>query len=283
MSPTPPRLSAQLIIAGILVMLAMLGLLLCWPTAAVPTPNHGGTTGEPVLPAPMVPTPPPPMTPRSQVIPADLARAVAAVGAFDDGRRATVDDLPETVRLLIDQARQLLAASPRQAAPGLPLRLPDGSEMRIEPDPVRPGDPYPAPTISAGSPADRERARAVDGRLVARTFSTTGKLPVPIRGDVVKEILEPDAWIAVPYNPALVAGQPFALTNRSLGEYVLRLEADDYGSVRLNGGLVVPGRYYHVNGTMTVTSDVPVGVVIRPLGVVPSYYERPLRPPSANG
>jgi hypothetical protein len=100
---------------------------------------------------------------------------------------------------------------------------------------------------------------------------------------VVKEILEPDAWFSVPYDPALTKGQALELTNRSLGEYALRLEASDYGSVRLNGGLVVPGRYYYVNGTMTVTSDVPVGVVVRPLGVLPSYFATPVTPPSANG
>lgn len=106
---------------------------------------------------------------------------------------------------------------------------------------------------------------------------------MPMRGDRVKEILEPDAWIAVPYNPALVAGEPLEITNRSLGQYVLRLDADDYGSVRLNGGLVVPGRFYLMDGTMTISGDVPVGVTIRPLGVVHGYYDQPVRPPSANG
>lgn len=155
--------------------------------------------------------------------------------------------------------------------------------MRVAPDPVPRGDQVTAPIIPAGSPADRERARAVNGRLVARTFSDTGRMPVPTRGDRVKEILEPDAWIAVPYNPALVAGEPLELTNRSLGQYVLMLDAEDYGSVRLNGGLVVPGRYYLMDGTMTISGDVPVGVMIRPLGVVHGYYDQPVRPPSANG
>jgi hypothetical protein len=100
---------------------------------------------------------------------------------------------------------------------------------------------------------------------------------------LTKEILEPDAWMAVPYEPARVAGEALSVTNRSLGDYVLSLEADDYGSVRLNGGLVVPGRFYLMQGTMTISSDVPVGVVIRPLGVVHGYYEQPVRLPSANG
>jgi len=217
-----------------------------------------------------------------QIISPDLARAVAAVGAFDDGRRDSLEDLREAVRALRDHARVLLATTPRQAAPGLPLRLPDGTELQITPDLQRPGEQTAQPTIP-GSPADRERARAVDGRLVARTFNTADKLPIPIRGDTVKEILEPDAWIAVPYNPALTNGQALEITNRSLGQYVLMLDAEDYGSVRLNGGLVVPGRYYLMDGTMTISGDVPVGVMIRPLGVVHGYYDQPVRPPSANG
>jgi hypothetical protein len=123
----------------------------------------------------------------------------------------------------------------------------------------------------------------VDGRLVARSFATTGKAPVPSRGDLVKEILEPDAWMAVPYDPARAAGQPLELTNRSLGDYVIGIEAEDYGSVRLNGGLVVPGRFYLMQGTMIISGGTPFGVVIRPLGVVHSYHDQPVRPPSANG
>ncbi len=118
---------------------------------------------------------------------------------------------------------------------------------------------------------------------MARTYASGRKAPAPTRGDHVKELLEPDAWIAVPYDPVLVQGQPLELTNRSLGDYVLRVDAEDFGSVRLNGGLVVPGRYYRVEGTMTVTSDAPVGVIIRPLGVVHGYFDHPVRPPSANG
>ncbi len=164
--------------------------------------------------------------------------------------------------------------------------LPDGTVVSLEPDPPAktPGSVVPPPRPDAAlSPADRERARAVDGRLVARSLTSTGKAPIPSRGDRVKEILEPDAWMAVPYNPALVTGEPLELTNRSLGEYVLRIDAADYGSVRLNGGLVVPGRFYLMQGTMTISGDVPVGVMIRPLGVVHGYYDQPVRPPSANG
>ena len=226
------------------------------------------------------------MPPRPQVISATLARAVAAVGAYLDGRRSEVDDLPDDQRAQVDLARVMLAAVPRRSAPGLPMVLPDGTVAGLAPDPVPRDDPATIPTPSLpGEPtlAEREHARAVDGRLIARTLTATGKAPPPARGDHVKEILEPDAWMAVPYNSALVSGEPLTITNRSLGQYVLRIDADDYGSVRLNGGLVVPGRFYLMDGTMTISGDLPLGVTIRPLGVVHGYYDQPVRPPSANG
>lgn len=285
MSPLPQRPKYWLF--GVAV-IAAITLAMLWAVFV----SHGmDEVAKVTEPTPEVPQLPPlmppekaaPLTPRPQTIAPQLAQAVAAVGAYDDGRRATLDDVSEPIRALFDQARLLLASTPRLSAPGLPMRLPDGREMRLAPDPPRPdGSATPTPP-PPGSPADRERARAVDGQLIARSRSVDGKLPAPTRGDVVKEILEPDAWFSVPYDPALTKGQALELTNRSLGEYALRLEAADYGSVRLNGGLVVPGRYYYVNGTMTVTSDVPVGVVVRPLGVVPSYFETPVKPPSANG
>lgn len=225
------------------------------------------------------------IAPRTDPHTSAFARALAAVGAYDDGRRASLDDLPTELQAVIEPARALLKTTPRIAAPGLPMVLRDGTVAGIAPDPT-PRSPIAAPETWADAtptPAERERARAVDGRLVARSLTTAGKAPPPTRGDRVKEILEPDAWMAVPYDPSLTAGEPLVLNNRSLGDYVLRLDADDYGSVRLNGGLVVPGRFYLMQGTMTISGDVPVGVVIRPLGVVHGYYEQPVRLPSANG
>lgn len=243
---------------------------------------------EPVRPTmgtAMVPIRPKPLTARPQIISNTVARVVAAVGAYDDGRRETLDDLTSEERALIDLVRPWLAATTSRPAPGLPMMMPDGTVAGMAPDPTprRTANAVTVDVTDPASPVGREHARAIDGRLVARTLSSGDKAPTPTRGDRVKEILEPDAWIAVPYDPARVAGEPLEITNRSLGHYVLRLDADDYGSVRLNGGLVVPGRYYLMDGTMTISGDVPVGVTIRPLGVVHGYFDQPVRPPSANG
>lgn len=209
-----------------------------------------------------------------------LARAVAAVGAFDDGRRDSLNDLAPEEAAQIDQARLLLAAQPRRPAPGLPFRLPGGGTMQMPADVIAGRDAKP---LNELPPAIDTGARIVDGALVPRRFTANGKLPVPISGDRLKDLTEPDAWIAVPYNPALVGGEPLQITNRSGSDYAVSLEADDFGGVRLNGGLVVPGRFYRLDGTITVTATVPVGVIIRPIGVLHGVYDQPVRPPSANG
>lgn len=275
-----------MLVAGLMAIVLVLGWW--WRVSDPATDSVQHSAKEPTLGDAQPREKPPaiPATLSSQSL--TLARAVAAVGAYDDGRRATLDDLPAEVQALIEPARLLLGATPRLAAPALPMVLPDGTVTGVgaDPTPRRPAETAEPvhPTDGVPTLAERERARAVDGRLVARSLSTTaGKAPPPTRGDRVKEILEPDAWMAVPYDPARVAGEPLVITNRSLGEYVLRLDAGDYGRVRLNGGLVVPGRFYLMEGTMTIHSDVPVGVIIRPLGVVHGYYEQPVRPPSANG
>jgi hypothetical protein len=232
--------------------------------ATLPPASATGAAGLPARRVPMSPA---------------LARAVAAIGAFSDGRRETLADLDAEAQRLIDEAHLLLASVPRRQAPGLPLRLPNGGSLRMPSD-VASGvllaDPMLAPALDTG-------ARIVDGALVPRRLDADGRAPVPITGDRGKHLVEPDAWIAIPYDPALVAGEPLLITNRSGGRYAVSLEADDFSSVRLDGGLVVPGRFYLIEGTVVIEGAVPIGITIRPLGVLHGVYDRPLRPPSANG
>lgn len=209
-----------------------------------------------------------------------LARAVAAVGAFEDGTRESLAELDADAVSFIDQARLFLALVPRRSAPGLPMRLPGGATMRMPPDRTL-GRELLIP--SAGKPIEDQKAHIVDGMLVPRRFTVDGKLPIPITGDLIKDLVEADAWIAIPYRPEAVAGETLHITNHSGGQYAVSLEADDYGTVRLNSGLVVPGRFYLIDGTMIIRAAVPIGVIIRPIGVLHGLYEHPVRPPSANG
>lgn len=211
-----------------------------------------------------------------------LARAVAAVGQVDDGRRADLASLDENAAALVDQARALLGTVRRRQSAGLPMRFANGSVMRAAPDRI--GDAAARPASDQGDlPPSGPAPEVVDGHLVPRSVDVRGRMPAPMRGDLDKTLVVADAWVAIPYDPTQVAGRPLTITNRSDGRYALSLETDDAGSVRLNGGLIVPGRYYLLDGTLRIESVVPVGVHVRPLHALPGYYEQPLLPPNANG
>jgi hypothetical protein len=53
--------------------------------------------------------------------------------------------------------------------------------------------------------------------------------------------------------------------------------------VRLNGGMVVPGRFYLLQDQVTISGNTPIGVIIRPVTVLHGVYEQPVRLPEANG
>jgi hypothetical protein len=176
----------------------------------------------------------------SQVANEALARAIAALGQQQDGHAIDLSALDEATTSQIEPARILLASVPRQTAPGLPMRLPDGSVMRMGPDKKN----AQIEPLKTSEPVRDTNARLVDGHLIPRRLDQSGRVPIPMRGDVKKDLVEPDAWIAIPYDPHLTAGQPLEIVNRSGGKYAVSLNADDFSSVRLNGGMVVPGRFY---------------------------------------
>ncbi len=156
--------------------------------------------------------------------------------------------------------------------------------------PAPPRSPAPAP--GAATPARRrQRRRRPPLPAPARCRSprwraaspAQDRQPIPISGGTTKQLTLPDAWLAIPYQPALVQGQPLVIANQSGGDYAISLLGSDFGEVRLDGGLVVPGRYYRINGAATITSTVPVGVHVRPLTAVGTYYDQPLLLPSADG
>jgi hypothetical protein len=140
-----------------------------------------------------------------------------------------------------------------------------------------PSTATPVPAIPDAAPA------AADAGTVAHALVASGRQPSPIQGDLVKQLTAPDAWVAIPYQPAQVGGKPLFIQNVSGAEYAIALYGSDFGSVRLNGGLVVPGRYYRIDGAVRIDSRVPVGVHIRPLTAVGPYYPQPLRIPTADG
>jgi hypothetical protein len=240
-----------------------------------------------------------------------LARAYAAAGALRDGRRHDLAGLDPTTLAELGHAEELLAYATARPGQRLATRMADGTTMQIGSGPAPPAGPAAGgsagsagsagsgPGVTTGSSVRRDDGGATattgapaatspgaaelpDG-AVASSLSAQDHMPIPISGQTTKQLTLPDAWLAIPYQPAQVNGQPLVIVNSSGGEYAISLLCEDFGEVRLDGGLVVPGRYYRINGRTTITSTVPVGVHIRPLNAVGPYYDQPLIMPSADG
>jgi hypothetical protein len=233
-----------------------------------------------------------------------LARAYAAAGALLDGRRHDLAGLDPATVAELGHAEELLAYATAQGGQRLATRLPGGATLQIADGASAAGAgaaPAAGPGASTGARARRgdasasaapasvlaagagAGATALPPAAVASSLAGGDRQPIPISGETTKLLTLPDAWLAIPYQPAQVQGQPLVIENRSSGEYAISLLGGDFGEVRLDGGLVVPGRYYRINGAATITSTVPVGVHIRPLTAVGTYYDQPLIVPSADG
>ncbi len=297
-APTPsprrhdPRLAAPLAIAAFAAVAAAAWLLTSAPSSAGPSssvkpaPRSGGDGDRTFV------NPGSAGAASRQRISTALARAYAAAGEMLDGKRADCAALDAQSAAELGHARELLALAHPLVGAGRPTRLPDGTELRI--DGAAPAEAAPPPFGSHAQVQRDGAAATLPGEAVARTAPVqadaassltvgSAKQPIPIRGDLVKELIAPDAWVAIPYKPGLVEGQPLVIKNLSGSGYAISVNGDDFGSVRVNGGLVVPGRYYRIDGEITVESSVPVGVHIRPLTAVSIYYPEPQPAPSANG
>ncbi len=67
-----------------------------------------------------------------------------------------------------------------------------------------------------------------------------------------------------------------AITDQSGGAYVVSLSGSDFSTIRLDGGLVVPGRSYPVSGSVRITGSAACAITIRPAAVVPAIASGPL-------
>lgn len=201
-----------------------------------------------------------------------LARAVAAVGAAEDGAAARLERLDPAARGRLDEARALLALHPPAVrGAGRPTVAADGSVMRIG-GPTPSGAPSDAPLPATSLPATSLPA------------TPAAQEPRPVAGEgPAKDLVEPGAWIAIPFDPMAAGERRLRLRNRSAGGYALRLSAEDFGSVRLDGALVVPDRFYVLDDETVVESELPVDVIIRPLEAVPAWHPTGVRPPLAAG
>jgi hypothetical protein len=193
-----------------------------------------------------------------------LARAVAAAGRAEDGDPSALSALDEEARARLEDAHRLLETGESRpgAMPGSPM-----SEAPTAPESASEAAITAADAAHQGRVLDAARAVAPE---VALRSSADG--PV---------LLAPGLWAKTTFRPPLQ--RQAVVDDRSGGGYVISLSAGDFSSLRLDGGLVVPGRFYRVHGRATITGDERCDILVRPLESVPKYYDRALKPPSSNG
>ncbi len=220
-----------------------------------------------------------------------LARAYAAVGLAADGSPSQLASLDDEAKQRVDEARSLLEITPRAT------RTPAAAAR----DATAPHD-IDAPSGGAPSaPAVVAESSAGVGSIVAPPSAGTGMPPAPeakpravfdfsTAVDPARALHDgPDGPVLqLPGLWAKVAFLPWhrsrlVIADRSGGGYAVAFNGGDFSTLRLDGGLVVPGRFYQVRGNAVITGATPASIDIRPLDAVPSYHPRPLVLPDGNG
>ena len=201
--------------------------------------------------------------PRSDAETDALARAIALVGQLADGAIAEIPaDLDPATRAALTEAEALLAAQRPQRRAGLTFQAADGSSMRIAP----PASGTPA----AAAYADLEPAAPVVARTDAGTAQVSGSVTSQAAGAAIDG---EGVWSAIWREPG---DSPFRIEDTIADRHAIRLHPQDPGSLRVNGGLVVPGRCYRVGTGLVIESAGKVGIDIVPLDAAPLVYDGPI-------
>jgi hypothetical protein len=173
------------------------------------------------------------------------ARAFAAAGRAADGH-------PEALGTLDAEAQTALSAMRAELA-------------RQQPTAIGPAARAGASAVSSGAGAGSAGARLDLGQVDRGISGSSGS----------EVITGAQVWALAHLDPAL---GKLEVENRSGGDYTISLFGDDFGTVRLNGGLVVPGRAYALGTAAEITGAAAVAVHIRPAGVAATVYPGPLLP-----
>jgi hypothetical protein len=209
-----------------------------------------------------------------------LARAYASAGVAQDGSDTKLAPIDDLARSLLPEAERLLARAPVRRGPGLPTSIPTGTmSMR-------------APAGLAERARDAPRfADSPDGippERVAATLSSTDLPEVANDKSYLKTkqgpvFMKPGQWADIEFEPMAHGLSGLRIGNGSHGEYAIAVEASDFTTIRLNGAMIVPGRFYRVTrGGALINGQIKAHVTIRPLSALPVYVEAPTAfPPSA--
>ncbi len=200
---------------------------------------------------------------RSDVETEALARAVAIVGQIADGALVAIPaDLDPATQAALAEAKALLAAQQPQRRAGLAFQAADGSTMRIAPPA--------AGTAAAAAFADLDPAEPVVARTDAGTAQAAGAVSAEADGAAVAG---DGVWSAIWREPGEA---PFHLREITPNSHAIRLHPEDPGTLRVNGGLVVPGRCYRVGSGLVIESAGKIGIDIVPLDAAPLVYDGPI-------
>ncbi len=192
-----------------------------------------------------------------------LARAYAAVGLAEAGDSRALDHLDAAARDRLEDARMLLREGTlvQRAVPGA----------------VSAGA---ASTRGAGTGANAS-ATPMDGALrldLPSAVDPATALRETANGPL---LVQPGLWAKTSFDPQ--RQHQLVVTDGCNGGYAIAIYAQDFSTIRLDGGLVVPGRYYQVDGSSVITGASGCSVDIRPLAALPVYATAPARPPQSNG
>ncbi|MBA2482189.1 MAG: hypothetical protein H0V44_16125 [Planctomycetes bacterium] len=196
-----------------------------------------------------------------------LARAVAAAGLAADGDPSAIDTLDAAARDELGAAERLLA---RAGAP------------KSHGGPGRDSEPAWTATSERGSGAGNETGSAPGGSLDAsRSPDPARALTSTPQGPILRL---PGLWAKTRLIPT-TAPRSWTIRNESGAGYAASFEAADVSSLRVDGGLIVPGRFYRISAgeALSVQADTPCTVVIRPLEAVPMVHAAPIHPAAGNG
>jgi hypothetical protein len=200
---------------------------------------------------------------------AEEARAYALLGQLDDGVIASLPPLPDPVAVELDPMRSLLDEDRPMPGEGKTVVTPRGSFTIAR-----------KRSDGGGSAAGTGGDAAVAGQAPkqAEAVTMSGDIALTPEGQV---ITGQGVWAAIRLDPSIQ--HSVRLIDRGEGGHVFCLRGEDFGSVRVNGGLVVPGRYYAIDSQTTITSSAAIGIEICPLIATWTYYPPPMPPPRVNG
>jgi len=217
-----------------------------------------------------------------------LARAFAALGLAQAGDPRLLAALDPNARDRLDDARILLLETPLYAHPGAGA----AGRSTVAGDAASPESASASGSATAGGAASGQAPATAGGIALATAHAGGG----PMTLDLAQAVDPAQALHETPQGPVLVAGglwakvlfnpsqqQQLVITNGCSDGYAIAIYAADFSTIRLDGGLVVPGRYYQVDGHSVITGDAGCSVDIRPLAVVPAFSLAPAQVPHTDG